>query len=141
MKRSGHLYDLYVEALKLPVVTKRGTLTMTRNAGGTFAMIAWALPDDTDPADLTGELLKTATPASWITAETLQEQVDTPGMTPGEKAAFHGNIFARVERSWLPVGAWTACRGRHHPRGQPRIRRRRCRLHARLFGRCDAVAT
>jgi hypothetical protein len=63
------------------------------------------VPDD---VELTPENVKRANPAPWITVEALREQQYR--CTPGDWACFHAGRFGAGDATWLPVGAWAACR-------------------------------
>lgn len=64
-------------------------------------------PDDR--AVLRDSAVKRVNPASWITEKTIRgERRKSP---PFVFARFNGNRWTRAETSWLPPGAWDACKG------------------------------
>jgi phage terminase large subunit-like protein len=109
MRLAGTLYDLRREALKFTVLTQVGALTHTLGPASRVALLEWALPQDVDAATVTATDLKRANPASFVTLDFLQEQLDAPGLRNEEVTCFHGNVWARVAKSWLASGAWAAC--------------------------------
>jgi|GEM_PF-1835129 len=112
MRLAGTLFDLRREAAKLPVVAHVDTLTHTLDASGRVSFLEWALPQDTDPNTITADDLKRANPATFVSVEFLQEQLDAPGLRPEEVACFHACVWARTAKSWLAPGAWQRC---HEP--------------------------
>lgn len=103
------LGQLRGRALELGDQDHDGALTVARDPAGSFAMLEWALTLDDDLQD--PDVLKTANPASWVTRQWLAEQIASPGMHPLEVARYHACAWTYGARSWLPHGAWDACRG------------------------------
>lgn len=102
----GALGKLRAAAYQLATTT-RGALTTAKSANGKFAMLEWACgPND----DLTSaKVVKRANPASFVTEDFLQEQIDSPGLPEFEFARYHANVWTAAAASWLPQGAWEAC--------------------------------
>ncbi len=103
------LGQLRGRALELGDQDHDGALTIAQDPAGSFCMLEWALTLDDDLAD--PDTLKTANPASWVTRKWLAEQIASPGMHPLEVARYHACAWTYGARSWLPHGAWDACRG------------------------------
>jgi len=103
------LGQLRARALELADIERDGELTIARDPAGNFAMLEWALTLDDDLAD--PDVLKRANPASWVTREWLAEQIASPGMHPLEVARYHACAWTYGQASWLPTGAWQACKG------------------------------
>lgn len=71
----------------------------------------WTVRDPIPDATL--ERWKAVNPASWITKETLErERRKSPRFV---FLRFNLNRWTRAEESWLPAGAWDACRGNLEP--------------------------
>lgn len=110
MRLAGTLFDLRREAIaKFKATARAGTLSRYEDLRGRVAMLEWALAQDVEPATVTALDLKHANPATFVDLDFLQEQIDAPGLRPEEVCCFHGNVWARVAKSWLPAGAWNAC--------------------------------
>jgi hypothetical protein len=56
------------------------------------------------------ETVKSVNPAPWVTAAGLAEQ--RLRVTPAAFAQFQCCVFGAGEGQWLPVGAWTGCKGK-----------------------------
>ena len=102
---SGPLGRLRARALALPRVVREGPLT--RAVGPSLAMLEWSAPEDWDGGDLKPVL--DANPASWITAEGLEQQ--RSALPDLAFRRYHANQWTSAESSWLPAGAWQACVG------------------------------
>lgn len=108
--RKGPWWHLDQAALQLPVlVYENDWFQLRRSASGGFGSLRWALPADIDPATVTGRDLKRVNPASWITEESLQEQLESPALPRHMALAYHGNLWPSAAVSWLPSGAWAEC--------------------------------
>ena len=76
-------------------------------------MLEWSLPDEW-PLDRAHE----ANPASWVTHERLEEQLEAVHASAFRR--FHANQWPVVEDFWLPPGAWQACAAEYEiERGEP----------------------
>ena len=102
---SGPLGRLRGRALALPSVERTGPLT--RAVGPSLAMLEWSAPEDWDGEDLAP--VADANPASWITAEGLEQQ--RQALPDLAFRRYHANQWTAAESSWLPAGAWQACVG------------------------------
>jgi hypothetical protein len=92
-------------ALGQPEVTRRGPFFDAH--GGGLRWLEWSLPDDASPSD--SRAVARCNPASWIGASDLREQRQR--VTELEYLQFHCCRWGVGEGSWLPPGAWAACRG------------------------------
>src|SRR5215213_9460277 len=101
----GPLGRLRARALALPEVTRDGPLT--RAVGASLAMLEWSAPEDWDGVDL--EPVVAANPASWITADALEQQRQAVHDLAFRR--YHANQWTSAESAWLPAGAWQACVG------------------------------
>src|SRR5215211_1120609 len=104
----GPLGRLRTRALALPQVERTGPLTGA--VGPSLAMLEWSAPEDWDGEDL--EPVAAANPASWITAEGLEQQ--RQALPDLAFRRYHANLWTAAETSWLPAGAWQACIGEPH---------------------------
>ncbi len=97
----GPLWQLRERCLAQPEVHRDGVLTVAR--GEHIALIEWALPQE-----WALDRAKAANPASWISAEALEEQREAVHESAFRR--FHCNqwVTAALE-PWLPRGAWEAC--------------------------------
>jgi len=91
------LGQLRQRALALPKVERDGTFTRATGAG--LALLEWQLPDEWG-LDRAAE----ANPASWVTAERLEEQREAVHELAFRR--FHANQWTSAEGYWLPPGAW-----------------------------------
>lgn len=96
----GQLLDANEEAGELE---QRPGLTISRNEGARVVVFNYSAPTN-DPTDIDSLLL--ANPASWIGAEYLQAQAESPELTSAELLQLHGNVWAASSKAWLPAGAW-----------------------------------
>jgi phage terminase large subunit-like protein len=80
---------------------------LTQAVGPSLAMLEWSAPEDWDGESL--EPVAAANPASWITAEGLEEQ--RAALPDLAFRRYHANQWTSAESSWLPAGAWQACVG------------------------------
>jgi phage terminase large subunit-like protein len=86
-------------------VVRRGVVTDARAPG--LRLLEWALDaerDDLDDLDLAAA----CNPASWITRAMLAEQ--QAALPRAVFLQFHACVMGAGEGSWLPAGAWTACK-------------------------------
>jgi phage terminase large subunit-like protein len=86
------------------LVERRGVYTDARAPG--LRLLEWSLNADDDLED--DRLIAKCNPASWIDAGTLAEQ--RLALPRDVFLQFHGSVTGAGEGSWLPAGAWTACR-------------------------------
>lgn len=100
---------LRTAALGLPSVERDGAHTIAHDGVGGFVMHEWAVPDGEDVSD--PAVVKQANPASFVSEAWLAEQIASPGLHPLEFARYHANQWTTGATSWLPQGAWEACRG------------------------------
>ena len=97
----GPLWDLRERCLAQPEIHRDGVLTVAR--GEHLAMLEWSLPADW-PLDRAVE----CNPASWITADGLQEQ--RTAVHESAFRRFHANQWINAATEpWLPREAWDAC--------------------------------
>jgi phage terminase large subunit-like protein len=96
----GQLIDGNEEAGELE---RRPGLTISRNHEAGVLVFNFSAPTN-DPTDIDSLLL--ANPASWIDADYLRRQAESPELTPAETLQYHGNVWAAGTKAWLPVGAW-----------------------------------
>ena len=93
-------------ALKLPGVSRDGAHTHCRSDNGRFAYHEWSLDSGADLADF--ELVKTANPASWTTAESLREIAESPSTTPWYFARFCAGVWLKGEDAAIRPHEWDA---------------------------------
>lgn len=72
-----------------------------------FAMHEWSLDEGDDHTDL--ELLKLVNPASWMTEELLQEELDSPSFTPWAHQRFRAGLWTAGEDGAISPAEWAAC--------------------------------
>ncbi len=100
---------LYERAMKLPNLEKPNPyLTVGRDRASGFLFHWWAAPleaDIDDPA-----VWKGANPASWISEEYLRREREKPSMNEADFRRLHLGQWTAAEQTWLPAGAWEACR-------------------------------
>lgn len=96
----GQLLDANEEAGELE---QRPGLTVSRNEGARVIVFNYNAPTN-DPADIDSLML--ANPASWIDADYLRAQAESPEITSAELLQLHGDVWAASARAWLPAGAW-----------------------------------
>jgi phage terminase large subunit-like protein len=96
----GQLIDGNEEAGELE---QRPGLTISRNHDAGVLVFNYSAPTN-DPLDIDSLLL--ANPASWIDADYLRRQAESPELTPAETLQYHGNVWAAGTKAWLPPGAW-----------------------------------
>src|SRR6266516_1461208 len=99
----GQLIDGNEDAGELE---KRPGLTISRNQDARVLVFNYCAPTS-DPLDVDSLLL--ANPASWIDADYLRTQAESPELAPAEILQYHGNVWAAGAKAWLPEGAWEAC--------------------------------
>jgi phage terminase large subunit-like protein len=92
---------------------------IVRDGSGRFTLIEWACKDEDDLRN--AHVLKLANPATFVTVEFLQEQIDSPGLAPWEVACYHANVWVGETDGWLPPKAWPGCKvaGLYIPDGAP----------------------
>jgi len=96
----GQLLDANEEVGELE---QRPGLTISRNEGARVIAFNYNAPTN-DPSDIDSLLL--ANPASWIGADYLRAQAESPEITSAELLQLHGNVWAASSKAWLPAGAW-----------------------------------
>ena len=97
----GVLWNLRERCLSQDHIHRDGPLTIA--TGEHIALIEYSLP-----ADWPLERAVEANPASWITAEGLEEQRQAVPETAFRR--FHCNQWVKAEvEPWLPDGAWAGC--------------------------------
>ena len=96
---------LRARALGLEHVTRRGAHTNAH--GPNLRMLEWSVPEDADVTD--PKVVKKANPASWITAQGLQDQHEAVAEVAYRR--YHANQWTARVGAWLPAGAWQACVG------------------------------
>lgn len=111
----GQLLDANEEAGELE---ERPGLTISRNEGARVIVFNYSAPT-TDPTDIDSLLL--ANPASWVDADYLRAQAESPELTSAELLQLHGNVWAASSKAWLPAGAWDELSDQWHgvPDGTP----------------------
>ena len=109
------LGQLRARAYGLPGLRRDGAYRHVRTDD--FALHEWALDADQDRDDL--ELVKTANPASWQTAEELRRRKESPSMTPWRWARFACGVWMFGQESAVSDKEWRACAhpGLEIPRG------------------------
>jgi phage terminase large subunit-like protein len=85
-------------------VSRDGVKIHTRSPSLTW--LEWSLPENDDPDDLAAVARVNVAP--WITRALLAEQKQR--VAPIAWRQFHCNVSGAGAASWLPVGAWSACR-------------------------------
>ena len=91
-------------ALAMPTVQRDGARITAHGAG--LRYLEWSLPDGDRLDDL--DAVARANPAPWITRELLTEQHER--VSPLTWAQFHAGRWNVQSATWLPEGAWQACR-------------------------------
>lgn len=72
-----------------------------------FAMHEWSLDPGDDHTDL--DLIKRVNPASWMTTELLQEELDSPSFTPWAHQRFRCGLWTAGEDGAISPQEWGAC--------------------------------
>lgn len=72
-----------------------------------FAMHEWSLDPGDDHTDL--DLIKQVNPASWMTRELLQEELDSPSFTPWAHQRFRCGLWTAGEDGAIAPQEWAAC--------------------------------
>lgn len=98
---------LRLRALALPNARRDGPL-LTASGDG-LRWVEWSLPDDADPGDL--DAVTAANPAPWVTRDLLAEQRERVAQSAW--LTFHCCTWGAGMASWLPPGAWPACRAEY----------------------------
>lgn len=72
-----------------------------------FAMHEWSLDAGDDHTDL--DLIKQVNPASWMTRDLLQEELDSPSFTPWAHQRFRCGLWTAGEDGAISPQEWAAC--------------------------------
>jgi len=102
---------------RLTYALTRGSRPLTASSAHTIGqprkgsvMLAWELRaaghplGEDNPDDMA--VVNLANPASWVTADTLQDAFDAPGITPWQFRRYRANLWTLAFDSWLPAAAW-----------------------------------
>lgn len=100
---------LRARALAQPTIVRKGAHIDASGRG--LRWLEWSLPEDREPSDT--RAVKSANPAPWITAGELAQQRER--VTEPEWLQFHCARWGVGEGTWLPPGAWAACRTDSEP--------------------------
>lgn len=95
---------LYVTMMNRPDAIRLGALTIVKDHPGKFLFWWYGSPDDADFTD--SDVWMAANPASWITADKLSVEFNSPDTSPDEFRMFHMNQWVKARSSWLPAGVW-----------------------------------
>jgi len=94
-------------ALSLPNAKRTGPRVDAHGHG--LRWIEWSLPEHDSLDDL--DAVAAANPAPWITRDLLAEQHER--VTPLAWATFHAGRWNVQAATWLPAGAWQACKAEY----------------------------
>lgn len=104
--RDTVLGRLYKSAMELPNLEERenGSLLVASDADSGFLFYWYTAGADAQVDD--EEAWMRANPASWITADTLRQQLDSPSMDENTFRRLHLNQWTTTRTAWLPPGLW-----------------------------------
>jgi phage terminase large subunit-like protein len=95
---------MYTELMNRPDAYRKDALTIVKDYPGKFLFWWYGSPEDADYSD--PEIWMAVNPASWITADKLAIEFNSPDTTPEEFRMFHMNQWVKARDSWLPSGVW-----------------------------------
>lgn len=95
---------MYAEMMNRPDAVRQGALTIVKDLPGMFLFWWYGSPDDANFED--PDVWMAVNPASWITADKLAVEFNSPDSTPDEFRMFHMNQWVKARNSWLPAGVW-----------------------------------
>jgi phage terminase large subunit-like protein len=100
------LGQLFKAAIELPQLEARedGALLFARDEDSGFLFYWFHVPEDTDIEDEAAWMR--ANPASWVTADTLRQQLESPSMDQNSFRRLHLNQWTVTRTAWLPTGCW-----------------------------------
>jgi phage terminase large subunit-like protein len=95
------LGQLHKRCLRLPSVVTEGPLTVAR--GDNLSLVEWRLPHDWPL-----ERLHEVSPASWITADVIAEQLES-SVPEGKLRRLLGNQWVAADDAFITAPEWDAC--------------------------------
>lgn len=100
------LGQLYKAAIDLPQLEARedGSLLVARDDDSGFLFWWYNVAEGTDIEDEAAWMR--ANPASWVTADTLRQQLESPSMDENTFRRLHLNQWTVTRTAWLPTGCW-----------------------------------
>jgi phage terminase large subunit-like protein len=100
------LGQLYKAAIELPQLEARedGALLVARDDESGFLFWWYHVPEGTDIED--EDAWMRANPASWVTADVLRQQLESPSMDVNSFLRLHCNVWTVTRTAWLPTGCW-----------------------------------
>ncbi len=104
--RTTILGKLYKAAVELPQLEARNkdSLLVAKDLDSGFLFWWYTVPESVDIEDEAAWMR--ANPASWITAETLRQQLESPSMDQSSFERLHLNRWTTTRTAWLPAGCW-----------------------------------
>lgn len=104
--RDTVLGRLYKQAMELPSLEERndGSLLVAKDTDSGFLFWWYTAPEDVDIED--EDAWMRANPASWVTPETLRQQLDSPTVDEQAFRRLHLNQWTATRTSWLKPGLW-----------------------------------
>jgi phage terminase large subunit-like protein len=104
--RDTVLGRLFKQATELPSLEERndGSLLVAKDTDSGFLFWWYQVPDGTDIED--EDAWMRANPASWVTPETLRQQLDSPTVDEQAFRRLHLNQWTATRTSWLKPGLW-----------------------------------
>lgn len=104
--RDTVLGKLFKNALELPTLREKnkGSLLTAFDKDSGFLLWWYQVPEGTDIEDENAWMR--ANPASWITAENLRQQLESPSMDENTFLRLHCNRWTTTRTAWLPPGVW-----------------------------------
>lgn len=104
--RDTVLGRLYKNAIELDTLEERndGSLLVARDDDSGFLFYWYTAGPDVDIED--EEAWMRANPASWITSETLRQQLESPSIDENTFRRLHLNQWTTTRTAWLPAGLW-----------------------------------
>jgi phage terminase large subunit-like protein len=100
------LGEMRAAARRLASLRRRGRYVYARSEDGGFAMHEWALEAGDDYHDM--RVVKQVNPASWQTAEELQQRHDSPSMLEWQWQRFACGLWVSAEHRWMDPEQWHA---------------------------------
>ena len=100
------LGQLYKAAIELPQLEARekGSLLVARDDESGFLFWWYNVAENTDIEDEAAWMR--ANPASWVTADVLRQQLESPSMDVNSFLRLHCNVWTVTRTAWLPTGCW-----------------------------------
>jgi phage terminase large subunit-like protein len=104
--RDTVLGRLFKQAIDLPSLEVRndGSLLVAKDTDSGFLFWWYQVPDGTDIED--EDAWMRANPASWVTPETLRQQLESPSLDEQTFRRLHLNAWTATRNAWLKPGLW-----------------------------------